>query len=212
MVRAVFRLPLIRAPAIRSFFTRISPNPLLPLSAQAPRLTTNSRYFHRSPPRLSSDQNAEPILTLSQRLKHLIKSYGWYTIGVYAIFSVLDMSVAFAGIHLLGAEQVSRVVASIKESVAAIIHSRPPEPGREEMDGATKNVGGAGGQESLYAILMLAYAVHKTLFLPIRVGLTAAFTPKLVGWMTRRGWVGSSGAKRAVMEARDKIRNSRGRE
>ena len=56
------------------------------------------------------------------------------------------------------------------------------------------------------AMLLLAYTVHKTLFLPFRVGLTAAFTPKLVGWLTRRGWAGGEGAKRAAREMRDKVR------
>jgi N-terminal acetyltransferase 2 len=125
---------------------------------------------------------------------------------MYAVLSALDFGVAFAGINLLGAEHVSRVVASVKESVLAIVHSRPPEPGREEMDDPAAHAASGAGQDSLYAMLVLAYTIHKTLFLPVRVGLTAAFTPKLVGWLTRRGWVGSQGAKRAAAEMREKIR------
>lgn len=198
---ALFRLPLLRA------VQRISPKPLLPTAA---------RYFHRSAPRLlTAPPKDEPTssLTLSQRLKHLIKSYGWYAIGVYFLLSALDFGVAFAGINLIGAEQVSRVVGTVKESVSAMVHSRPPEPGREQMDDAPREGAAVkGGQEGLYAMLVLAYTVHKTLFLPVRVGLTAAFTPRLVGWLTRRGWVGKSGAKRAATEMRDKYRNARGQD
>jgi hypothetical protein len=128
---------------------------------------------------------------------------------VYFILSTLDFGVAFAGINLLGAEHVSRVVDSVKASVSSLVHNRHLEPGREQMDEVPKEgvAIGDGGQESLYAMLLLAYTVHKTLFLPVRVGLTAVFTPRLVGWLTRRGWVGSSGAKRAATEMRDKYRN-----
>jgi len=128
---------------------------------------------------------------------------------VYFILGALDFGVAFGGINLLGAEQVSRVVDSVKASVSALVHNRTLEPGREEMDQVPKEgvAIGDGGQESLYAMLVLAYTVHKTLFMPVRIGLTAAFTPRLVGWLTRRGWVGSSGAKRAATEMRSKYRN-----
>ena len=129
-----------------------------------------------------------PDASLSARLKHLIKSYGWYALGVYAVLSVLDFSVAFAAINVVGAEHVARVATDVKEYFAALVHSAPPEPGREEMDRAAAH---AGGHEGLMAMLVLAYTIHKTLFLPVRVGLTAAVTPKLVHWLRARGWAGS---------------------
>lgn len=76
------------------------------------------------------------------------------------------------------------------------------------MDSISAHSNG-GGQEGLYAMLVLAYTVHKTLFLPVRVGLTAALTPKLVGWLGRRGWAGGAGTKRAAQEFRDRIRSGR---
>jgi N-terminal acetyltransferase 2 len=210
MIRALLRLSLIRTPAIRSLFFR---KPILPVAGSGSSQRA-SRYFHRSPPRLTNSNEPKDTqpesLTLSQRLKVLVKSYGWYAIGVYIILSALDFGVAFAGINLLGAEQVSRIVASVKDSVSQLVHSRPLEPGREDMDDASKAVG-AGGQEGLYAMLVLAYTIHKTVFLPVRVGLTAACTPKLVGLLTRRGWIGTSGVKRAAVELRDKYRNARDR-
>ena len=178
-----------------------------------------SRLFTHFPARLttsttspSSDpQNSLPPNTsLSQRLKHLIKSYGWYALGVYIILSALDFGVAFLGVNLLGAEYVSQVAATVKGMVADALHSRPAEPGRDEIesihDAQTK-----GGQEGLYAMLVLAYTIHKTLFLPVRVGLTAAFTPRLVAWLGKRGWAGSAGTRRAALEMREKIRDRKNR-
>ncbi|KAF8197942.1 hypothetical protein BJ912DRAFT_50495 [Pholiota molesta] len=208
-------------------FKAIAPRvarPLLPLTA-ATRLPVsplthtprpNARFFSNFPARLMADSGpkspSEPRLSplppdasMSQRLKHLIKAYGWYALGVYLIFSVLDFSVAFVGINLLGAEYVSEVAASVKSAVTDFIYTRPAEPGRDEIDAVARTQTGTG-QEGFYAMLVLAYTIHKTLFLPIRVGLTAAFTPKIVGWLSARGWAGTAGTRRAAHEMRERIR------
>lgn len=128
---------------------------------------------------------------------------------MYIVLSALDFGVAFIGVNLIGAEHVGRVASSVKETVMGVLHSKPPEPGRDEMEG-TVPAGVPGGQEGLYAMLIMAYTIHKTLFVPVRVGLTAALTPKLVGWLGRRGWAGGAGAKRAAAEMRERMR-TRGR-
>ena len=219
MVRpGLFRFPLLRTAAIRSVF-RLNSTPILPVSSirtgtLRPAANAGFRYFHRSKPRLSSDSTGhehekdEAKLTFSQRLKHLIKSYGWYALGVYIIISTIDFGVAFAAVNLIGAEHVSRVAASAKESVYGIISSRPMEPGREEMDHAVAH-SQPGGREGLYAMIVLAWTIHKTLFMPIRVGLTAAFTPRIVNWLKSRGWTGSQGTRRAAEELRQRIRRDR---
>ena len=216
MVRpSLFRFPFLRTAAIRSAL-RLNSTPILPApsthaGALRPAANAGFRYFHHSRPRFSSNsaghehEKNESELTFSQRLKHLIKSYGWYALGVYFLISTIDFSVAFVGVNLIGAEHVSRAVASAKESVHAILNSRPPEPGREGMDKAVAQ-SQPGGQEGLYAMIVLAYAIHKTVFMPIRVGLTIAFTPRLVKWLKSRGWAGSQGTRRAAEELKQRIR------
>lgn len=207
-------------------FRTITP-PVLPLTRSSPssKLLTNphssspsnSRLFHHFPARLSSSSpppNPDPQLSLpksaslSQRLKHLIKSYGWYALGVYFLIGIVDFGIAFAAINLLGAEHVSRFVTSVKTAVAGVLHSKPPEPGKDEMESAAGHTG-EGGNEGLYAMLVLAYTIHKTLFVPVRVGLTAAYTPKLVKWLSKRGWAGGEGTRRAATEMREKLRRNR---
>ncbi|PSS37876.1 hypothetical protein PHLCEN_2v344 [Hermanssonia centrifuga] len=223
---------ILRIPVIRALVPRLS-RPLLPLTrltaatdAPLTRLggRESTRLFHHFPARLTSspppsptspNDSGQPELppnpTLSQRLKHLIKSYGWYALGVYILLSTADFTVAFAAVNILGAEHVGRVAASVKEFFLDFLPEKPVEPGREEMDRANSH-SAAGGSESLYAMIVLAYTIHKTLFLPIRVGLTAAITPRLVGWLRRKGWAGSAGTKRAAQEMREKIRNRRERD
>ncbi|TFK75292.1 hypothetical protein BDN72DRAFT_509502 [Pluteus cervinus] len=204
---------LARLPVVRSIVPRVTP-PLLPTSHRV----RPTRLFRNFPARLrplttrspSPDppHTLPPDASLSQRLKHLIKSYGWYALGVYAVLTVLDFGVAFAGVNLLGAEYVSRVAASVKGSIYQIFHSKPPEPGRDEIDPSYPPPGhAAGGNEGLYAMLVLAYTIHKTLFLPVRVGLTAALTPRIVSWLSRRGWAGSAGTRRAAQEMRERLRD-----
>ncbi|KAH9935394.1 uncharacterized protein B0H18DRAFT_1207025 [Fomitopsis serialis] len=222
MVRnLILRFPLFRALAPRLArpilpLTRLAPSPLALTGAPA----TSSRLFHHiparltdSPPRSPPPNDPEspglpPDATLSQRLKHLIKAYGWYALGMYIVVGALDFAVAFAGINIIGAEHVSRVTSAVKDYVAGLINSRPPEPGREEMESMSSHAHG-GGQEGLYAMLVLAYTVHKTLFLPVRVGLTATLTPKLVHWLRTRGWAGGEGTKRAAREMRERMRRDK---
>lgn len=192
-------------------------SPLLPTTRARLTLTNATRpvrFFHHFPARLTNSPPRSPQLdpnhvhppnaTLSERLRHLIKTYGWYALGVYFLFSVADFGIAFVGVNLLGAEYVSSVAASVKLWVASVLHSKPPEPGKDEIESMTNPV--QTGNEGLYAMLVLAYTIHKTLFVPLRIGLTAAFTPRIVSWLTKRGWVGSAGARRAAEEMRDKLR------
>jgi len=212
----MLRRMLPRFPLFRILVPGVS-RPLLPLttriSTPTSRILTRplrispSRSIHSTSARLSSSRSpdAKESPTLSQRLKGLIKSYGWYAVGVYAAVSATDFAVAFIGVNLLGADYVASLTASAKTWLYDLVYSRPPEPGRDEMEEVSKMVV-AGGQESLYAMLLLAFTVHKTLFLPVRIGVTAAFTPRLVKWLRARGWAGGEGTRRAMQEMRERLR------
>ena len=228
------RIPI---PGLRALIPRPSTltRPLLPItrlslaSSSAPstlpvqtRWRPQLRMFSYTPLRSNSsstppsspshDPGSGPDATLSQRLKHLIKSYGWYALGVYLILSALDFTVAFVGINILGAEQVSKVTTALKNQISNVLHSTPSEPGREGFDRPSDAPTTAGSRESLYAMIVLAYTVHKTLFLPVRVGLTAAVTPRLVNWLRARGWAGGAGTMRAAREMRERVRRGSSKE
>jgi hypothetical protein len=134
-----------------------------------------------------------------------MKVYGWYAVGMYVAVSVVDFAAALAGIHLLGADYVSSVATSAKAWLLGLVYSRPAEPGRDEMEEMTRSAV-AGGQEGLYALLVLAYIVHKML-LPLRIGLTAILTPRFVNWLRVRGWTGGEGTRRAIQEMKERLRD-----
>jgi len=108
-------LPRLRL--FKSFYS----SPVLPLSARSQisaSRPSNSRLFTHFSARLTSPTRSplddRPLLpenaTLSQRLKHLIKSYGWYALGMYAVLTVVDFGIAFAGVNLLGAEFLAAAI------------------------------------------------------------------------------------------------------
>lgn len=225
MVRnIILRIPVLRALVPRVSrpllpFTRLAATAEAPLSLTRPGGRPSTRLFHHFPARLTDDPPRSrsrspedpalpPNASLSQRLKHLIKSYGWYALGVYIVLSVADFSVAFAGVNIIGAEHVARVAAAAKDALAGFFPHKPVEPGREEIEHAAAH----GGSEGIWAMVALAYTIHKTLFLPVRVGLTAGITPRLVSWLRTRGWAGSAGTKRAAQEVRERIRSRRDRD
>jgi hypothetical protein len=143
-------------------------------------------------------------------LKTLIKTHGWYALGVYLGFTVLDFSLTFAAIYFLGADQVGAVVSRMKNSIAQTVGwPFPSSTGHDVDEGTVPAIHGGSGKEGLYAVAILAYGIHKTLLLPIRVGLTAAVTPRFVAFLTRRGFVGRGGVRRAVAEAKDRVKSGR---
>jgi N-terminal acetyltransferase 2 len=211
------RLYLLRLPIFRAI-PRITA-PLLPIASRLRAISPTAasfpqrRFFQNFPARLASSpppSPSTPLLpnaTLSQRLRHLFRTYGWYALGVYTILTILDFGVAFAGVNILGAEQAEQLASAVKGMVMRFWPSGPSDPGEKHPDNPADPT--VRGHEGLWAMLILAYTIHKTIFLPVRVGLTAVVTPRLVRWLGRRGWTGTDGARRAATEVQQRIRNSR---
>ncbi len=139
-----------------------------------------------------------------QKLKDLIKKYGRHALGVYLALSLVDFSLCFALVHLVGAERIAPVTDWVKEQyhevrygaeeatrMRAVDEQERAEDAAEERRAARqgKNSGGFGSAV-FWTEFALAYSIHKIGLLPVRAGLTVAWTPKLVAWLTRRGWIG----------------------
>jgi hypothetical protein len=136
-----------------------------------------------------------------------MKSYGFYALGVYLAIGVVDFSIAFAAINFLGADQVSKVTTYIKGTVEEMWHGSSPDDSPDSAVNGRESVHG-GGREGLYAMIILAWTVHKTLFLPFRAGLTVAITPKFVRWLRVKGWTGS----RAATQIRERLKRKADRD
>jgi hypothetical protein len=138
-------------------------------------------------------------------LKDLMTKYGRHALAVYLVLSAIDLGLSFILVHLAGADKIEwvkdYVVAQWRSvrygSDAANEMKRIEDEEQRIKDAEEAAAGGDKGSSRkkkqnamLWAEFALAYGIHKTLLLPVRVGATAAVTPKLVHWLTARGWVG----------------------
>ena len=196
-------LPLTRESTSSLTLTRSTPPSRIRIGRFAPGHLSLTRRFSSPPPGSPTD---ETPTTLSGRLKLLIKNYGWYALGVYIVVGFLDFGLSFALINFIGADQVSKYTGELKAWINELLHRVDVDgPGNSVKDPATQS---QNGNESLYAMIALAYTLHKTLFLPVRVGLVAGITPRFVKFLTARGWTGRAGSVRAANHMRDKMRQA----
>lgn len=156
----------------------------------------NSSSSSSSSTSSSAESEAKP--GLMGKLKDLTRKYGWATVVVYLLFSALDFGAVFFLINLVGAEHVRKGQDYVLD--ALVYGSTKKEDllsqaGEAKGDGVlgflkswrekhkvedAENKKSSGGNSSLWATAVLAYGIHKTLLLPLRLGLTAATTPAIV--------------------------------
>jgi hypothetical protein len=218
LARNAFTRPTLASGAISIAFTglRLSSRPQLlfqsssPLAArraysvQNPTATNPTSIPNQAGPSSSSssgpDPSPEPEPTSAYaRFKLLAKKYGWYAFGMYWILSTIDFTLSFVLVHSLGAERIEPLLASSLRTYRTWRHGEEETRKLEEEDIKRRaevkketegKKGGYWGSRMFWAEVLLAYTIHKTALLPIRAGLTAAWTPKVVHWLRARGWAG----------------------
>lgn len=108
-----------------------------------------------------------------------MKKYGAVGVGVYLALSVLDLSLTMAVISVKGADQVKKTEDYALEKVKSWIgleHTREASPDH-------------GEKPSLTSLFVIAYGIHKTLLLPLRLSITAAVTPAVARYLRALGWI-----------------------
>lgn len=205
-----FILPLTATLSLRSFLSTphiFNAN----LQASSQRNTTSSgsdqkRHESESGPEHEPEHEpgAEPKSAYA-RFKALTRKYGSWAVGMYFFLSTIDFSLCFLLVHSLGAERIAPLMDSAKAFYRSKRYGveeaermrvedereREEEMAAEKKEGKQAKSGWFG--KTFWAEAVLAYTIHKTALLPIRAGLTVAWTPKFVGWLTKRGWVGKVG-------------------
>ncbi|KWU44057.1 hypothetical protein RHOSPDRAFT_12760, partial [Rhodotorula sp. JG-1b] len=114
---------------------------------------------------------------LTQKVKYLFRKYGWTTLVVYLGLSAVDFGLCFLVIYWVGADRVR----SAEDWVLDKLHWKRRSDDKDKAEG-----GGGNRYGTIATTAVLAYAIHKTLFLPVRVGITVAITPKVVRML--QGW------------------------
>lgn len=138
--------------------------------------------------------DAKPKASLMERFRAIMRNYGWWALGVYMIMSGIDLSVAFIGVHYAGGEYIKELENKARELFGVSKKEIKEAPVKDESPANTflRRLAKDEATEQLIAQLttefVIAFGIHKTLFLPVRAGITALITPRLVHWLVRRGW------------------------
>lgn len=170
--------------------------------------TTTSRFFSAAPGRpqqqqhqaskISSMASSPSIIQAAKvkaepkpsKLKELTKKYGAVGIIVYLGVGCVDLGVTLGVIQLVGLDKVK----ALERGVLDIVYNTGERFGikRKEDVLVTSDKSGmnedADDTPSFASVFILAYGIHKTLLLPVRLGITAAITPAIVRKLHQMGW------------------------
>lgn len=160
---------------------------------------------------LSSTTSPKTDTSLTGKLKELSRKYGRAAIAVYFGISLIDYGVAFAAVHALGTERIGayedalfstmkdwtgykkKTVNQVQQALEGVVQDTASQA--HEATGG----GGGAGKASLWTEAVIAYGIHKALFIFIRIPVTVAITPSIVKSLVKRGWkIGPASARVAV--------------
>ncbi|CCG80620.1 putative Peptide alpha-N-acetyltransferase Nat2 [Taphrina deformans PYCC 5710] len=152
----------------------------------------------------SSNLSTKPDNSLTGKIKELSRKYGRAALGVYLGISLVDFGVAFAAVHSLGTERIGAYedafFKTIKEwtgyKKTTVNQVQQASEGVVEDTAAQAHQKTGAGKASLWTEVVIAYGIHKALFIFIRVPITVAITPSIVKGLVKRGWnIGPAAAR-----------------
>lgn len=170
----------------------------LPLKPRFPKIST-PKFYSTTP----------PSPAVNSRLRTLFRTHGWSALTIYLLLSLADFSLTFLVVYAIGASKVRVAEDYVLEALGW--RRKNGEPGKvkivvdewkskkgkvrteQELELEREKLAKRGteadeleGYSAIATTAVLAYAIHKTLLLPVRIGLTVAITPKIV--RTLRAW------------------------
>ncbi|KAI8344095.1 hypothetical protein BC941DRAFT_407744 [Chlamydoabsidia padenii] len=136
-------------------------------------------------------QETTVTTTSEGKFKQLARKYGPSGILVYLGVGFIDLGFTFATIQLVGSDKVKVVEKSVLD-----IYQQTKERLGFKKEATTTTTDTTSSSEdgqldekpSLTSIFLLAYGIHKTLLLPVRLAITTAITPALVRKIHAWGW------------------------
>ncbi|KAI8969708.1 hypothetical protein BDB01DRAFT_731995 [Pilobolus umbonatus] len=113
------------------------------------------------------------------KLKTLTRKYGFSSVLVYLGVGAIDLGITFGVIQYTGSDKIKQV----ERHVLDYVNEVKTQWGFPNQIQPTQ-----GDSSSLASVFLLAYGIHKTLLLPVRLGVTAAITPSIVKKVHQLGW------------------------
>lgn len=151
-------------------------------------------------PRYNSTLPTPKDTSLSGKLKELSRKYGKAAIGVYLGISLIDYAFAFLLVHQLGATRIAAYEDSIYRKIRQWTGkedtmTKIQQSSRDVINSAAETIDETFGtnyeeprKSGIWTEAVIAYGIHKALFIFIRVPVTVAITPSIVKTLVKRGW------------------------
>lgn len=188
-------LPTIR-PVVRVPVARKTLN-FAPKYTSIGRFCTTSGKHQTS--KISSMASSPEIIQAAKakpkqsKLKELTKKYGAVGIIVYLGVGAVDLGITLGVIQLVGLDkvkQLERGVLDVAYSTGAKfgISKKPSVETGDNKVVDSEALVAEDDTPSFASVFILAYGIHKTLLLPVRLGITAAITPAIVRKLHQMGW------------------------
>lgn len=144
-------------------------------------------------------------------IKALMKEYGYSALGVYLFLSMLDLPICYFTVHSMGKEKIELYENKVKQyfgfgkSDAELERMQEINKIEEESEPKQPEPEGMFSWFS-WTEFVIAYGIHKSVFIFVRVPLTAALTPSIVKML--RGWgfkIGTDGLSATAAIAKDRV-------
>lgn len=150
-----------------------------PNSIRQSFFTQNNNAFYRRSFTTTQQEGAGEEKPPTSKTKQFMKKYGYVGIGVYFALGVMDIAATMAFISVKGANRVKEVEHYVIEKAKGMLGMEHSPLDAQEMS----------EKPSLTSLFVIAYGIHKTLLLPIRLSITAAITPAVAKKLKNLGWV-----------------------
>ncbi|CAO3565903.1 unnamed protein product [Mortierella alpina] len=144
---------------------------------------------------------SEPAKKLGfmDKMKQMIKQYGYTGVAVYFGISMIDLAATFVVVKAAGMDKIEKAQDWVLENIGGYFgykakphHHHHDEDRAQEADldhVDDEQVGAIYNKASgLWSVFVIAYGIHK-LLVPLRVVATGMITPPLVKWLVKRGWI-----------------------
>lgn len=122
------------------------------------------------------------------KFKELTKKYGAVGILVYLGVGCVDLGITLGIIQLAGLEKVK----TLEKGVLDMVYSTGEKFGIKKKSKVDEHTSAdiivKDENPSFASVFILAYGIHKTVLLPVRLGITAAITPAIVRKIHQLGW------------------------
>ncbi|KAG0304481.1 hypothetical protein BGZ98_005473 [Dissophora globulifera] len=135
---------------------------------------------------------------LMDKLKGMIKKYGYTGVAVYLSISTIDLAVTFVVIKAAGMDKIEIAQDWVVDHLGTYFgYKRNPDHHHGSEDQETVAEGSSTKPSGLWSVFVIAYGIHK-LLVPLRVVATSMITPPLVKWLVKRGLIKEVAKKKAV--------------